>query len=83
MNVTICATITINIYFFLEASLLKPKSKAPFLILAIFAVLLMVVFAVLLVEEMWLLAIFTVGLFIATFGVGFTLKKRYRENDWL
>ncbi|MBN4936246.1 DUF5325 family protein, partial [Staphylococcus sp. EG-SA-6] len=22
-------------------------------------------------------------LFIATFGAGFTLKKKYRENNWL
>ncbi|MBO1919904.1 DUF5325 family protein [Staphylococcus xylosus] len=27
--------------------------------------------------------ILTFILFIATFGYGFTLKKKYRENDWL
>ena len=27
--------------------------------------------------------ILTFILFIATFGAGFTLKKKYRENNWL
>ncbi|CDZ99353.1 hypothetical protein BN1048_00423 [Jeotgalicoccus saudimassiliensis] len=61
----------------------KKKSKAVFLILAVLAVAMMVAFSVFIAEEMIVMAILSVVVFIAIFGAGFTLKKKYRENDWL
>lgn len=61
----------------------KPKSKAIFFILAMLAVAMMVLFSVFIAEGMALMSILSVVIFIAIFGVGFTLKKRYRENGWL
>ena len=57
----------------------KPKSKGIFWVLSIIAV----IFLVLLVSRWSIpMMILTFILFIATFG-GFTLKKKYRENNWL
>lgn len=61
----------------------KPKSKSIFLLLAFLAVLMMVAFSVFAAEAMWILAALTVVVFIGIFGIGFTLKKKYRENGWL
>lgn len=61
----------------------KKKSKAVFFILAVLAVLIMVAFSVFIAEEMIILAVLSVIVFIAIFGIGFTLKKKYRENGWL
>ena len=61
----------------------KPKSKVIFLILAVLGVSMMVAFSVFAAEAMWILAFITVLIFIGIFGVGFTLKKKYRENGWL
>ena len=60
----------------------KPKSKGIFWVLSIIAV----IFLVLLVSALGgsiPMMILTFILFIATFGAGFTLKKKYRENNWL
>ena len=60
----------------------KPKSKGIFWVLSIIAV----IFLVLLVSVgagSIPMMILTFILFIATFGAGFTLKKKYRENNWL
>ena len=61
----------------------KPKAKFIFLVLAVLAVSMMVAFSVFAAEAMWILAAITVLIFIGIFGVGFTLKKKYRENGWL
>lgn len=61
----------------------KPKSKLIFLLLAVLAVSMMVAFSVFAAEAMWIAAFLTVLIFIGIFGVGFTLKKKYRENGWL
>ncbi|EJG0135181.1 YlaF family protein [Staphylococcus pseudintermedius] len=59
------------------------KSQSIFLILAIIAVffLTMFSFAVAATNIFWMIIMFI--LMVITFGVGFTLKKKYRENDWL
>ncbi|EKO8620758.1 YlaF family protein [Staphylococcus pseudintermedius] len=59
------------------------KSQSIFLILAIIAVffLTMFSFAVATTNIFWMIIMFI--LMVVTFGVGFTLKKKYRENDWL
>ncbi|ELI5498950.1 YlaF family protein [Staphylococcus pseudintermedius] len=59
------------------------KSQSIFLILAIIAVffLTMFSFAVAATNIFWMIIMFI--LMLVTFGVGFTLKKKYRENDWL
>ncbi|TBO52854.1 hypothetical protein EWV38_04540 [Staphylococcus pseudintermedius] len=59
------------------------KSQSIFLILAIIAVffLTMFSFAVAATNTFWMIIMFI--LMVVTFGVGFTLKKKYRENDWL
>lgn len=61
----------------------KKKSKAVFLVLAVLAVLMLIAFSVFIAEEMFIFAVLTVAVFIGIFGVGFTLKKKYRENGWL
>ncbi|EGQ1700356.1 hypothetical protein EF794_11935 [Staphylococcus pseudintermedius] len=59
------------------------KSQSIFFILAIIAVffLTMFSFAVAATNIFWMIIMFI--LMVVTFGVGFTLKKKYRENDWL
>ena len=61
----------------------KKKSKAIFLLLAFLAVAIMVAFSVFIAEEMILMALLSVIIFIGIFGLGFILKKKYRENGWL
>ncbi|MFP5025303.1 DUF5325 family protein [Staphylococcus pseudintermedius] len=63
--------------------MIMKKSQSIFLILAIIAVffLTMFSFAVAATNIFWIIIMFI--LMVVTFGVGFTLKKKYRENDWL
>ncbi|ENY2513873.1 DUF5325 family protein [Staphylococcus pseudintermedius] len=63
--------------------MIMKKSQSIFLILAIIAVffLTMFSFAVAATNIFWMIIMFI--LMVVTFGVGFTLKKKYRENDWL
>ncbi|MCE4956905.1 DUF5325 family protein [Macrococcoides caseolyticum] len=58
------------------------KSKFPFLLLAIFAVCMLIMFSVGLAELNYLLIVISIVLFIATFGYGFTLKSQYKKNNW-
>ncbi|EQA7702719.1 DUF5325 family protein [Staphylococcus pseudintermedius] len=61
--------------------MIMKKSQSIFLILAIIAVffLTMFSFAVAATNIFWMIIMFI--LMVVTFGVGFTLKKKYREND--
>ncbi|MCU7557604.1 DUF5325 family protein [Macrococcus capreoli] len=59
------------------------KSKLPFFCLAVFAVLMLILFSIGLAELNYLLIIISAVLFIATFGYGFSLKSQYRKNNWL
>ncbi|MFC6118664.1 DUF5325 family protein [Macrococcoides bohemicum] len=59
------------------------KSKLPFFLLAIFAVLMLILFSIGLAELNYLLIVLSIILFTVTFGYGFTLKSQYRKNDWL
>ncbi|XWL03466.1 DUF5325 family protein [Macrococcoides goetzii] len=59
------------------------KSKLPFFMLAIFAVLMLILFSIGLAELNYLLIVISIILFTVTFGYGFTLKSQYRKNDWL
>nr|WP_242439321.1 DUF5325 family protein [Staphylococcus delphini] len=63
--------------------MIMKKSQSIFLILAIIAVffLTMFSFAVAATNIFWMIVTFI--LMVVTFGAGFTLKKKYRENDWL
>ncbi|MDT0912471.1 DUF5325 family protein [Staphylococcus pseudintermedius] len=63
--------------------MIMKKSQSIFLILAIIAVffLTMFSFAVAATNIFWMIIMFI--LMVVTFGIGFTLKKKYRENDWL
>nr|WP_242449671.1 DUF5325 family protein [Staphylococcus delphini] len=63
--------------------MIMKKSQSIFLILAIIAVffLTMFSFAVAATNIFWMIVTFI--LMVVTLGVGFTLKKKYRENDWL
>jgi hypothetical protein len=45
--------------------------------------MMMIAFSVFIAEAMPLMAVASVLIFIAIFGTGFTLKKKYRENGWL
>lgn len=59
------------------------KSKLIFFILALVAVffLTMFSFAIAATNILWMCITFL--LLMATLGYGFSLKKKYRENDWL
>lgn len=59
------------------------KSKLPFLMLAVFAVLMLILFSIGLAELNYLLIVVSIIMFIITFGYGFSLKSQYRKNDWL
>lgn len=59
------------------------KSKLPFLLLAVFAVLMLILFSLGLAELNYLLIAVSIIMFIITFGYGFSLKSQYRKNDWL
>ncbi len=59
------------------------KSQSIFLLLSILVIffLTMFSFAIAATNVFWMIVTFI--LMVATFGVGFSLKKKYRENDWL
>ena len=59
------------------------KSKSIFWILSILAVLFLVLFSFSVGAGNIPMMILTLIFLIATFGIGFTIKKKYRENDWL
>lgn len=59
------------------------KSKRIFLLLAFFAVLMLIVISAGIAENNFWIILIGLILFIGTFGVGFTTKKKYRENGWL
>lgn len=59
------------------------KSKLPFLLLAVFAVLMLILFSIGLAELNYLLIVISIILFIMTFGYGFSLKSQYKKNNWL
>lgn len=61
----------------------QQKSKAIFWVLSVVAIVFLLFFSFSLAATNVPLMILTLILFIATFGVGFTLKKKYRENGWL
>ncbi|PTE91735.1 hypothetical protein BUY36_14760 [Staphylococcus cohnii] len=61
----------------------QQKSKAIFWVLSVVAIVFLLLFSFSLAATDVPLMILTLILFIATFGVGFTLKKKYRENGWL
>jgi len=61
----------------------QKKSKAIFWVLAVVAIIFLLLFSFSLAATNVPFMILTFILFIATFGYGFTLKKKYRENDWL
>lgn len=59
------------------------KSKSIFLLLAVLAVVMLIVISAGIAEGSFLTILLGIIIFIAIFGVGFTLKKKYRENGWL
>ena len=61
----------------------KPKSKGIFWILSIVAVIFLVLFSFSVGAGSIPMMILTFILLIATFGVGFSVKKKYRKNNWL
>ncbi|MFQ3743576.1 DUF5325 family protein [Staphylococcus nepalensis] len=54
-----------------------------FWVLAIIAIVFLLLFSFSIAATNVPMMILTFILFIATFGCGFTLKKKYRENNWL
>ncbi|UEX91167.1 DUF5325 family protein [Staphylococcus ratti] len=58
------------------------KSKSIFLVLALVAVLFLVLFSFAIAATNILWMCITFVLLMATLGYGFSLKKKYRENDW-
>ncbi|MCO4338077.1 YlaF family protein [Staphylococcus agnetis] len=58
------------------------KSKTIFFVLALLAVFFLTTFsfAIAATNMFWMLITFI--LLMATLGYGFSLKKKYRENDW-
>ena len=61
----------------------QKKSKGIFWIFSILAVVFLTLFSFALGAANVPMMILTFILLVATFGVGFTVKKKYRENDWL
>ena len=61
----------------------KQKSKGIFWVLSIIAVILLVLFSFSVGAGSIPMMILTFILLIATFGVGFSVKKKYRKNNWL
>lgn len=59
------------------------KSKKIFMLLAVIAMTFLVLFSALIAYEYWMFGILALVGFIATFGLGFTLKSKYRKNNWL
>ena len=61
----------------------QKKSKSIFWVLAIIAVILLLLFSFSIAATNVPMMILTFILLIATFGVGFSVKKKYRKNNWL
>ena len=61
----------------------QKKSKGIFWIFSILAVIFLVSFSFALGAANVPMMILTFILLIATFGVGFSVKKKYRKNNWL
>ena len=61
----------------------QKKSKAIFWVLAVVAIVFLLLFSFSLAATNVPFMILTFILLVATFGIGFTRKKKYRENDWL
>lgn len=61
----------------------KKKSKGIFWIFSILALIFLLLFSFSIGAANVPMMILTFILLVATFGVGFTVKKKYRENDWL
>lgn len=59
------------------------KSKLIFVILATLAIVLLVVFSAAIAYGQTWIAILSIVGFVAIFGFGFSLKAKYRKNDWL
>ncbi|TDM05149.1 DUF5325 family protein [Macrococcus lamae] len=59
------------------------KSKTRFLLLAVLAVLMLIVISAGIAEGSIITIFIGIILMIAIFGIGFTQKKKYRENGWL
>ncbi|UBH13924.1 DUF5325 family protein [Macrococcus armenti] len=59
------------------------KSTITQFILACIAVLMLILFSIGLAEGNFIIMGIAILLFIATFGVGFTFKKKFRENGEL
>ena len=61
----------------------QKKSKGTFWIFSILALIFLLLFSFSIGAANVPMMILTFILLVATFGVGFTVKKKYRENDWL
>ena len=61
----------------------QKKSKNIFWVFSILAVIFLVLFSFAVGASNVPMMILTVILLVATFVIGFTTKKKYRENDWL
>ena len=62
---------------------MQQKSKGIFWVFSILAVVFLTLFSFAVGAANVPMMILTFILLIATFGVGFTVKKKYRENNWL
>ncbi|HHB5701804.1 TPA: DUF5325 family protein [Staphylococcus aureus] len=61
----------------------QKKSKNIFWVFSILAVVFLVLFSFAVGASNVPMMILTFILLVATFAIGFTTKKKYRENDWL
>ena len=61
----------------------QKKSKNIFWVFSILAVIFLVLFSFAVGASNVPMMILTFILLVATFVIGFTTKKKYRENDWL
>ena len=61
----------------------QKKSKGTFWIFSILALIFLLLFSFSIGAANVPMMILTFILLVATFGAGFTVKKKYRENDWL
>ncbi|AGC90975.1 DUF5325 family protein [Staphylococcus warneri] len=61
----------------------QKKSKGIFWIFSILALIFLLLFSFSIGAANVPMMILTFILLVATFGAGFTVKKKYRENDWL
>ena len=61
----------------------QKKSKGIFWVFSILAVIFLLLFSFSVGAANVPMMILTFILLVATFSVGFTVKKKYRENNWL